>query len=46
MSVEAPLMEDPAVLGTRIQGLLLMNPEKRFIVERRGEILRITPTED
>lgn len=43
MDVESPLMEDPAVLGTRIQGLLLMNPEKRFIVERRGDLLRITP---
>lgn len=35
--VELDLMEDPAALGSRVQALLLMNPNARFTMERRGE---------
>jgi len=35
------LMDNPSILGAKLQALLLMNPNKSFILSRDGEILII-----
>jgi hypothetical protein len=35
------LMDNPSILGAKLQALLLMNPDKSFILSRSGEILLI-----
>jgi len=35
------LMDNPSILGAKLQALLLMNPDKKFTLSRNGEILEI-----